>query len=143
MPRNAANLPCYAVRITACNSRPVRRNTDLVLSYLATGKLLKSAKSTENAMAQDAAQNMAEAALDSAEAAAELARQPRGSAGRFASHYSERRGDAIALRLPLSLDRGLRQQVGWQTKADNPQLKSWIEAAIAEKLSREQAADWR
>lgn len=95
-------------------------------------------------MVKDAAQDATQdATQDAFRAAADAAlRQPRGSAGRFASHYSERRGEAIALRLPLSLDRALRQQVGWQAKADNPQLKRWIEAAIAEKLSREQSSDW-
>lgn len=68
--------------------------------------------------------------------------QPRGQSGRFSSRYAERRGDAIALRLPLSLDQTLRQVVGWESKADNAVLKAWVEAAIAEKLSRcEESAD--
>lgn len=61
---------------------------------------------------------------------------PRGEAGRFASMYSERRGNAIALRLPLSLDQALRQVVGWESKDDNAVLKAWVEDAIAEKLRR-------
>ncbi|MBD2259810.1 hypothetical protein [Pseudanabaena sp. FACHB-2040] len=63
--------------------------------------------------------------------------QPRGEAGRFASMYQEKRGDAIALRLPVSLDQALRQAVGWQSKADNATLKAWIEDAIAAKLKEE------
>jgi uncharacterized protein YhjY with autotransporter beta-barrel domain len=63
--------------------------------------------------------------------------QPRGEAGRFASMYEEKRGDAIALRLPASLDQALRQAVGWQSKADNGTLKAWIEAAIEAKLEAE------
>ncbi|MBD0334941.1 MAG: hypothetical protein ICV62_05595 [Cyanobacteria bacterium Co-bin13] len=64
--------------------------------------------------------------------------QPRGEAGRFASMYEEKRGDAIALRLPVSLDQALRQAVGWQSKADNATLKAWIEEAIVAKLEQEQ-----
>lgn len=63
--------------------------------------------------------------------------QPRAATGRFISCYTERRGDAIALRLPRSLDRQLRQAVGWQSKADNKALTAWVEAAIAEKLQRQ------
>jgi hypothetical protein len=64
--------------------------------------------------------------------------QPRATQGRFASPYAERRGEAIALRLPQSLDQSLREIVGWQSKADNSSLKAWVEAAIAEKLERHQ-----
>lgn len=64
--------------------------------------------------------------------------QPRATQGRFASPYAERRGEAIALRLPQSLDQSLREIVGWQSKADNATLKDWVEAAIAEKLERHQ-----
>ena len=64
--------------------------------------------------------------------------QPRATKGRFASPYPERRGEAIALRLPQSLDRSLREMVGWQSKADNASLKAWVEAAILEKLERHQ-----
>lgn len=66
--------------------------------------------------------------------------QPRGQAGRFASMYAEKRGDAIALRLPLSLDQALRQVVGWQSKADNAVLKAWVEDAIAQKLLNDEKA---
>lgn len=66
-------------------------------------------------------------------------RQPRSASGRFISHYSERRGQAIALRLPQSLDQTLRQAVGWRSKADNPVLTAWVMAAIQEKLQRQQA----
>ena len=62
--------------------------------------------------------------------------QPRATQGRFASPYTERRGEAIALRLPQSLDQSLREIVGWESKADNATLKAWVEAAIAEKLER-------
>lgn len=62
--------------------------------------------------------------------------QPRAATGRFLSCYPERRGDAIALRLPQSLDRRLREVVGWHSKADNKALTAWVEAAILEKLQR-------
>jgi hypothetical protein len=64
--------------------------------------------------------------------------QPRAQRGRFASPYNERRGAAIALRLPQSIDQSLRKIVGWRSKADNPTLKAWVEAAIREKLERHQ-----
>lgn len=67
--------------------------------------------------------------------------QPRADTGRFASHYEEPRGEAIALRLPKSLDEKLRQVVGWHSKADNPALKAWVEAAILEKLERQHSAE--
>lgn len=63
--------------------------------------------------------------------------QPRAHNGRFDSHYHEPRGEAIALRLPKSLDTELRQTVGWASREDNPALKAWVEAAIAEKLHRD------
>ncbi|PSN19879.1 hypothetical protein C7271_04975 [filamentous cyanobacterium CCP5] len=66
--------------------------------------------------------------------------QPRAATGRFVSCYAERRGDAIALRLPQSLDRRLRSAVGWQSKADNKALTAWVEAAISEKLQRQELA---
>ncbi|MEM9009216.1 MAG: hypothetical protein AAGE59_37660 [Cyanobacteria bacterium P01_F01_bin.86] len=65
-------------------------------------------------------------------------RQPRTATGQFVSHYVERRGNAIALRLPQSLDHQLRETVGWQSKADNRALTAWVEAAILEKLERQQ-----
>ncbi|MEL6382461.1 MAG: hypothetical protein AAFQ89_08305 [Cyanobacteria bacterium J06626_18] len=64
--------------------------------------------------------------------------QPRAATGQFISRYVERRGSAIALRLPQSLDHQLRETVGWQSKADNKALTAWVEAAILEKLQREQ-----
>ena len=64
--------------------------------------------------------------------------QPRAATGRFVSRYVERRGSAIALRLPQSLDRQLRETVGWQSKADNRALTAWVEAAIFEKLQRQE-----
>lgn len=64
--------------------------------------------------------------------------QPRAATGRFTSRYVERRGSAIALRLPQSLDHQLRETVGWQSKADNRALTAWVEAAILEKLQRQQ-----
>jgi hypothetical protein len=67
--------------------------------------------------------------------------QPRAQRGRFASPYSERRGAAIALRLPQSIDQSLRNIVGWRSKDDNPNLKAWVEAAIREKLERHQRDD--
>jgi hypothetical protein len=63
--------------------------------------------------------------------------QPRTETGRFESKYEEPRGNAIALRLPQSLDVELRKVVGWNSKEDNAALKAWIEAAIFEKLQRE------
>lgn len=62
--------------------------------------------------------------------------RPRAATGRFVSYYAEKRGDAIALRLPKSLDERLRHAVGWRSKADNKALTTWIEAAIAEKLQQ-------
>jgi len=62
--------------------------------------------------------------------------QPRTPTGQFVSGYAERRGAAIALRLPQSLDAQVRQAVGWQSKADNKALTAWIEAAILEKLQQ-------
>ncbi len=62
--------------------------------------------------------------------------QPRTATGRFGQKGNEPRGAAIALRLPKSLDLQLRQAAGWQSKADNAALRRWLEAAIAEKLSR-------
>lgn len=62
--------------------------------------------------------------------------RPRGAAGRFVSRYVEKRGNAIALRLPQSLDSRLREAIGWRSKADNKMLTAWVEAAIQEKLSR-------
>jgi hypothetical protein len=65
------------------------------------------------------------------------ANNPRSANGQFVSRYAERRGQAIALRLPLSLDHQLRATAGWRSKADNKQLTAWIEAAILEKLQRQ------
>lgn len=67
--------------------------------------------------------------------------QPRTENGRFESKYNERRGSAIALRLPISLDMALRRAVGWSSREDNAALKAWLEAAIAEKLQREKTID--
>jgi hypothetical protein len=61
--------------------------------------------------------------------------QPRTDKGTFESQYSERRGQPISLRLPENLDRKLREAVSWESGADNPKLKQWIEEAIAAKLS--------
>ena len=61
--------------------------------------------------------------------------QPRTKKGTFESQYRERRGQPIALRLPESLDARLRDAVGWKSSGDNPQLKQWIEEAIAARLS--------
>lgn len=63
--------------------------------------------------------------------------QPRTAAGKFEQKYPEPRGEAIALRLPQSVDAELRQIVGWSSKEDNPTLKAWVEAAILEKLERD------
>ena len=60
--------------------------------------------------------------------------QPRTKKGKFDSPYSERRGKPISIRLPESLDQQLRELVGWQSSADNPKLKQWLEEAITEKL---------
>lgn len=54
-------------------------------------------------------------------------------AGMFQSPYEERRGDAIALRLPVSLDAQVRQAAGWQSKADNIALRDWIEGACQQR----------
>ena len=64
--------------------------------------------------------------------------QPRNPQSKFQSQYKERRGEAIALRLPLSVDEKVRAAANWQDKADNPKLKAWIEAAIREKLARDE-----
>ena len=60
--------------------------------------------------------------------------QPRTKKGTFKSQYPERRGEPIAIRLPESLDRKLRELVDWKSSADNPKLKQWLEETIAEKL---------
>jgi hypothetical protein len=62
--------------------------------------------------------------------------QPR-KKGRFQSPYTERRGEPIALRLPLSLDQAVRCAVDWRTTEDNTCLKAWVEQAIKEKVDRE------
>ena len=66
------------------------------------------------------------------------AKQPRSANAKFQSQYKERRGDAIALRLPLSVDEKVRAAANWQDKADNAKLKAWIEAALREKLERDE-----
>lgn len=66
------------------------------------------------------------------------AEQPRNAKAKFQSQYKERRGDAIALRLPASLDEQVRAAAAWQDKTDNPKLKAWIEAALREKLERDE-----
>lgn len=53
--------------------------------------------------------------------------QPRAAGGKFGSQYKEKRGAAIALRLPISLDEAVRAAAG-------EELKAWIEDAIALKL---------
>ncbi len=58
------------------------------------------------------------------------------SKGKFKSKYKEKRGNAIALRLPESVDQATRTAAGWNSPADNPKLKHWIEDAIAEKLKK-------
>ena len=60
--------------------------------------------------------------------------QPRTKKGKFGSPYPERRGKPISIRLPESLDQQLRELVGWQSSADNPKLKQWLEEAISDKL---------
>lgn len=62
-----------------------------------------------------------------------------GVRGRFESIYSEPRGEAIALRLPQSLDERLRKAVGWQSKDDNDKLKAAVEAAIKKFLGETEA----
>ncbi|MGF1499584.1 MAG: hypothetical protein ACFB8W_22585 [Elainellaceae cyanobacterium] len=64
--------------------------------------------------------------------------QPRNESGHFQRKSAEPRGRAIALRLSQSLDAAVREAVGWQSSADNAVLRSWLEAAIAEKLQRDQ-----
>jgi hypothetical protein len=49
--------------------------------------------------------------------------------GKFAQKETERRGDAIALRLPASLDAQVREAAGWQSGADNTALRDWVEGA--------------
>ena len=61
-------------------------------------------------------------------------KQPRTTKGKFTSQYQERRGQPISLRLPETLDRELREVVGWTGSADNPELKAWVEEAIAQRL---------
>ena len=61
--------------------------------------------------------------------------QPRTKKGTFESQYKERRGQPISIRLPESLDQKLRDAVGWESSADNPKLKQWLEDAIAARLS--------
>ena len=65
-------------------------------------------------------------------------KQPRNAQSKFQSQYKERRGDAIALRLPVSLDEQVRTAANWLDKTDNPKLKAWIETALREKLERDE-----
>ena len=53
--------------------------------------------------------------------------QPRTEKGQFGQKSTERRGDAIALRLPASLDAKVRQAAGWQSAADNISIVKAIE----------------
>ncbi|MBW4694652.1 MAG: hypothetical protein KME27_23120 [Lyngbya sp. HA4199-MV5] len=46
---------------------------------------------------------------------------------------AEKRGDAIALRLPVALDAQVRAAAGWQSAADNSALRDWVETALREK----------
>ena len=62
--------------------------------------------------------------------------QPRTKKGKFESQYKEKRGQPISIRLPESLDQKLRDAVGWESSADNPKLKHWLENAIATQLSK-------
>lgn len=66
----------------------------------------------------------------------EYKNQLRAGGGQFGPKIAggEKRGAAISLRLPESLDRELRAAAGWQSSADNAALRDWIEAAIREKL---------
>ena len=61
--------------------------------------------------------------------------QPRTKKGKFESQYKEKRGQPISIRLPESLDQKLRDAIGWESSADNPKLKQWLEDAIAARLS--------
>lgn len=54
--------------------------------------------------------------------------QPR-QGGKFAPKVTELKGDAIAFRLPLSLDVQVRKKAGWHDKSDNYLLHAWIQAA--------------
>jgi hypothetical protein len=58
-------------------------------------------------------------------------KQPRVK-GKFSSHYVERRGDPIALRLPASLDEQIRELAG-------DDLKEWITQVLAREVERSRA----
>lgn len=60
-------------------------------------------------------------------------KQPR-LKGKFGSPYNEPQGEPIAFRLPISLDRSLREIAG-------DDLKGWVKQAITEKLARENQQD--
>ena len=65
--------------------------------------------------------------------------QPRTEKGQFGQKPAgvERRGEAIALRLPASLDAQVRAAAGWQSAADNIVLRDWVEGACQEKVRGE------
>jgi hypothetical protein len=71
----------------------------------------------------------------------DMKQQPRAKTGIFASPYNEPRGEAIALRLPRTLDEQLRGTVGWLGTEDNPKLRAFIEEAVREKLAKQSAND--
>jgi hypothetical protein len=61
----------------------------------------------------------------------------RNSDGQFVREYSEPRAKtAIAFRLPESVDRELRQLLGWESSADNKQLHDWVAEAVRQRVVR-------
>lgn len=64
-----------------------------------------------------------------------MSNQPRTEKGQFGQKTTEKRGDAIALRLPASLDAQVRTAAGWQSSADNTALRDWVEGACKDRVS--------
>lgn len=67
----------------------------------------------------------------------------------FISTHSEPRGEAIALRLPISLDQRIREAAGWtpvegndqdsklRKQYNNSKLKKWVESALNSALEND------
>jgi len=61
--------------------------------------------------------------------------QPRTAKGKYGVKAGELKGDAIALRLPASLDVQVRESAGWSSKGDNDLLRAWVEGACKDRVS--------
>jgi len=61
--------------------------------------------------------------------------QPRTAKGKYGVKAGELKGDAIAFRLPASLDAQVRDFAGWKSKGDNALLRAWVEGACKDRVS--------